>query len=84
MTQETATRMGTGYPVDDATYNLLQALTSKLEAIEAYEMYREDGDGQLQQLFDGLVRDERQHAERILMATLLAVEHGESQAQNVQ
>jgi len=37
MTQETATRMGTGYPVDDATYNLLQALTSKLEAIEAYE-----------------------------------------------
>ena len=28
-------------PVDDQTYNLLQALTSKLEAIEAYEMYAE-------------------------------------------
>ena len=36
MTQQTAARTGTGYPVDDATYNLLQALTSKLEAIEAY------------------------------------------------
>jgi rubrerythrin len=53
-------------PVDDATYNLMQALTSKLEAIEAYEMYRSDGDGQIQQLFDDLLRDERQHAERIL------------------
>ena len=29
-------------PVDDATYDLLQALTSKLEAIEAYQMYAED------------------------------------------
>ena len=28
-------------PVDDATYNLMQALTSKLEAIEAYEKYRD-------------------------------------------
>jgi rubrerythrin len=52
--------------VDNATYNLMQALTSKLEAIEAYEMYRSDGDGQIQQLFDDLLRDERQHAERIL------------------
>ena len=29
--------------VDDATYDLLQALTSKLEAIEAYEQYGLDG-----------------------------------------
>jgi rubrerythrin len=53
-------------PVDDATYNVMQALTSKLEAIEAYEKYREDGDGQLQQLFDDLLRDERQHVERLM------------------
>ena len=53
-------------PVDDATYYVMQALTSKLEAIEAYEKYREDGDGQLQQLFDDLLRDERQHAERLM------------------
>jgi rubrerythrin len=67
MTQAaTQTRTVSESPVDNATYNLMQALTSKLEAIEAYEMYREDGDGQLQQLFDDLLRDERQHAERLL------------------
>ena len=67
MTQAaTQTRTVSESPVDNATYNLMQALTSKLEAIEAYEMYREEGDGQLQQLFDDLLRDERQHAERIL------------------
>jgi hypothetical protein len=67
MTQAaTQTRTVSESPVDNATYNLMQALTSKLEAIEAYEMYRSDGDGQIQQLFDDLLRDERQHAERIL------------------
>ena len=39
--------------VDDATYDLLQALTSKLEAIEAYQRY---------------VRDEQDHARRLLDA----------------
>ena len=33
--------------VDDATYDLLQALTSKLEAIEAYEQYVLDGNESL-------------------------------------
>jgi hypothetical protein len=67
MTQAaTQTRSVSESPVDDATYNLMQALTSKLEAIEAYETYREDGDGQMQQLFDDLLREERQHAERLL------------------
>jgi hypothetical protein len=52
-------------PVDDATYNLLQALTSKLEAIEAYDLYSEqDTDG----VFGELVKDERRHAERLLEA----------------
>ena len=55
-------------PVDDATYNLMQALTSKLEAIEAYEKYREDGDSEDRQLFEDLLREERQHAERLLGA----------------
>ena len=62
----TQTRSVSESPVDNATYNLMQALTSKLEAIEAYEMYREEGDGQVQQLFEDLLRDERQHAERLL------------------
>lgn len=52
-------------PVDDRTYNLLQALTSKLEAIEAYEIYEQDDDSGL---FSELIEDERRHAERILDA----------------
>ncbi len=56
---------GGEYPVDDATYNLLQALTSKLEAIEAYEQYAaDDTDG----LFERLIEDERRHATDLLAA----------------
>jgi rubrerythrin len=69
MTQATMQEKSVGQsPVDDATYNLMQALTSKLEAIEAYETYRQDGDDTDRQLFDDLLRDERQHAERLLGA----------------
>lgn len=51
-------------PVDNYTYDLLQALTSKLEAIEAYEMYAEDeGDAKL---FEELADQDRQQAERLL------------------
>lgn len=53
-------------PVDDATYDLLQALTSKLEAIEAYQMYAEDDD--VRDLFERLGRDEVEHAEALLQA----------------
>lgn len=50
-------------PVDDRTYNVLQALTSTLESIEAYEMYlQEDGNG----VFEELLAGERSHAERLL------------------
>jgi hypothetical protein len=51
--------------VDDATYDLLQALTSKLEAIEAYEQYVLDGNGPL---FEELLADERRHSRRLLDA----------------
>ena len=53
-------------PVDDATYDLLQALTSKLEAIEAYQMYAEDEE--VRDLFERLGRDEVEHAEALLAA----------------
>ena len=53
-------------PVDDFTYDLLQALTSKLEAIEAYNMYAEDEQGS--DLFRQLADEDRQHAERLLEA----------------
>jgi rubrerythrin len=50
-------------PVDNATYNLMQALLSKLEAIEAYDRYARDDGGQL---FTELLEDERMHADRLL------------------
>lgn len=53
-------------PVSDVAYDLMQALTSKLEAIEAYEIYRDDAQGEVRQLFDDLLREDRQHAERLL------------------
>ena len=53
-------------PVDDATYDLLQALTSKLEAIEAYQMYAEDEE--VREVFERLGRDEVAHAEVLLEA----------------
>jgi hypothetical protein len=50
-------------PVDDATYNLLMALTSKLEAIDVYRAYAEDGHADL---WRELATDDRRHAERLL------------------
>ncbi len=51
--------------VDDATYDLLQALTSKLEAIEAYEQYILDGN---ESIFSELLEDERRHATLLVEA----------------
>ena len=53
-------------PVDDATYDLLQALTSKLEAIEAYQLYAEDEE--VREVFERLGQDEVAHAEVLLKA----------------
>jgi hypothetical protein len=53
----------TDSPVDDATYNLMQALVSKLETIEAYSLYAEDEGGEL---FTELLVNERTHADRPL------------------
>ena len=53
-------------PVDDQLYDLLQALVSKCEAIEAYAKYEQDADGETRQLFQELARDEARHAERLL------------------
>jgi hypothetical protein len=53
-------------PIDDQLYDLLQALTSKCEAIEAYAKYEEDADGEAKQLFQDLAREDTTHAERLL------------------
>ena len=73
MNQGTGSTGVTDSPVDDATYNLLQALTSKLEAIEAYELYAEqDEDG----VFEELIQDERRHAERLYDALRTRMNEG--------
>jgi hypothetical protein len=53
-------------PIDDQMYDLLQALVSKCEAIEAYAKYEEDADGDAKQLFQELAREDTKHAERLL------------------
>ncbi len=69
MTQATHGRRSVSEsPVSDVAYDLMQALTSKLEAIEAYEIYRDDAQGDVRQLFEDLLREDRQHAERLLEA----------------
>ena len=58
-TQKTFT---TESPVDDATYNLLMALSSKLEAIDTYRKYASDGTD----LWSRLAQDDRRHADMLL------------------
>ena len=53
-------------PVDNATYNLLQTLTSKLEAIEAYDKYAGDADSELRGFFEECKRSDQESVERLL------------------
>jgi hypothetical protein len=55
-------------PVDDQLYDLLQALVSKCEAIEAYAKYEEDSDDQGRQLFQQLGQQDVRAAEQLLDA----------------
>ncbi|MBW3612497.1 MAG: hypothetical protein KY392_01395 [Chloroflexi bacterium] len=59
---------GIDNPVDDQLYDLLQALTSKCEALEAYAKYEQDADGETRQLFQQLGRDDAEHARQLLDA----------------
>ena len=61
-TTPTPTRTSTESPVDDATYNLLMALASKLEAIDTYRKYANDGGD----LWNTLAQDDRRHADMLL------------------
>lgn len=53
-------------PVDDQTYNLLQVLTSKLEACAAYEIYLDDMDGEAAELLRQIAKDDERHAQSLL------------------
>lgn len=63
-------RTSTGFenPVDDQLYDLLQALVSKCEALEAYAKYEEDADDEGRQLFQRLGAEDAQHARDLLEA----------------
>lgn len=52
-------------PIDDQTYDLLQILTSKLEAIEAYDVYQEDLSGDASRIVEEIARDDRQHVNKL-------------------
>lgn len=54
------------FPVDDETYNLLQTLVSKLEALDAYRTYLEDSEGEVSTLYEELARSDYEQAERVL------------------
>jgi hypothetical protein len=68
MTMQSGSRSVSESPVSDVTYNLMQALTSKLEAIEAYQKYSQDADGRIRQLFRELLEEDRRQADRLLEA----------------
>ena len=53
-------------PVDNEVYDLLQTLTSKCEAIEAYAKYEDDATGEVKQAFQEMAADDIRHAERLL------------------
>ena len=59
---------GINSPVDDQLYDLLQALVSKCEALEAYAKYEQDADGEAREIFQQLGRDDARHAEQLLEA----------------
>jgi len=53
-------------PVDNQTYNLLQMLVSKLEAVEAYAIYMEDFDEQALEVAERIQREDRAHVDELL------------------
>jgi len=61
--QQGTTESGALSPVDNRTYDLLQALVSKLEALDAYSKYTADDDSGI---FRQLMAEDRRQAQRLL------------------
>ena len=69
MPQHTGGETGQGHsPVDNNTYNLLKALSSKLEALAAYATYERDADDRSREIFRELTESDRRSVERLLEA----------------
>ena len=54
--------MSSGYPLDNRTYNLMQALVSKCESIDAYRQYAKDQGGEF---FQKMIQQEWQEAHQL-------------------
>lgn len=63
-------------PIDDQLYDLLQALVSKCEALEAYAKYEEDADGETAQIFQRLGKEDAEHAQQLLDALRQRLSNG--------
>jgi hypothetical protein len=50
-------------PVDDTTYDVMMALASKLEGIDTYHVYAQDGNADL---WRQIAEDDRRHADLLL------------------
>lgn len=62
------TSAGFRSPIDDQLYDLLQALVSKCESIEAYAKYEQDSDDRGRALFQQLGEQDTQAATKLLGA----------------
>jgi len=62
-TNATQNRQGIGSPISNEAYNVLSALHSKLEGLEAYRKYSQDGD---QQLWQQLSQADNQAVETLI------------------
>jgi hypothetical protein len=54
--------MNKGYPLDNRTYNLMQALVSKCESIDAYRQYAKDPGGEF---FQKMIQHEWDEAQKM-------------------
>jgi hypothetical protein len=61
---QTPQRSASQSPVDDATYDVIMALASKLEAIDTYRKYEKDGGSA--DLWQQMAQDDRRHADRLM------------------
>jgi len=75
MTTTNATRqgLGVGSPISNEAYNVLSALHSKLEGLEAYRKYSQDGS---EQLWQRLSQQDQQAVESLVQELERLVREG--------
>lgn len=64
---------GAGSPISNEAYNVLTALQSKLEGLEAYRKYAQDGNGDL---WRDLAQQDTQSIERLVKELEQLVQNG--------